>query len=162
MIAGDAREIIQGAVFGLILLLGSWLILNTVNPQILDLATLRFERLQTSGEAKKVLDEYNREEAERKRRAQEFAQGTEVIRIGSNLYLGGVIENSDELGFFEKNKYFSACRSQGRVLKETSLGGCVFSDGSIRRDDTPILCGSIGAKPVTSPSLLCVTSIADD
>jgi len=61
---GDARETIQGAVFGLILLLGSWLILNTVNPQILDLSALQFESLQQEGDAKAFSEKARKERAE--------------------------------------------------------------------------------------------------
>ncbi|MEK7613331.1 MAG: pilin [Patescibacteria group bacterium] len=39
---GEARLVIQGAVIGLLLLLGSWIILTTINPQIVDLSALRF------------------------------------------------------------------------------------------------------------------------
>ncbi len=38
---GNAREIISKAVLGLLLLLGVWLILNQINPDILNLDILR-------------------------------------------------------------------------------------------------------------------------
>lgn len=44
---GEARGVIQGAIIGLLLLLGSWIILTTINPQIVDLSVLRFEKLKT-------------------------------------------------------------------------------------------------------------------
>lgn len=72
---GDARETIQGAVFGLILLLGSWLILYTVNPQILDLSALQFTSLQQEGEARAYSDA---QKAERERRLQEFVDRGEM------------------------------------------------------------------------------------
>jgi len=53
----EARETIQGAVFGLILLVGSWLILYTVNPQILDLSGLKFQTLQFDGDPVEALNQ---------------------------------------------------------------------------------------------------------
>lgn len=53
---GDARQTIQGAAFGLILLLGSWLILFTVNPNILDLSALQFNELGATEERQKEID----------------------------------------------------------------------------------------------------------
>jgi len=79
-----------------------FLILNTINPQILDLAALRFERLQTSGDAKKVLDEYNRKrdayQAQLEEKGQQLLSGGTVL-IDENAYgnerrdLGAVCKN---------------------------------------------------------------------
>jgi hypothetical protein len=44
---GEAKDRIRSAFFGLILLLGSWLILNTINPQ---LTTLKMPSLPTPSE----------------------------------------------------------------------------------------------------------------
>ena len=114
-----------------------------------------------------MLDEYNREEAERKRRAQEFAEGeigtSETYRFGNDtLYVGNEVETtglfSSEIRALEK-----ACRASGKkVIKPR--GGCVFSDGSIRRDI--INCRAHGAEPLPASShrtfLACVKEVGGD
>jgi len=133
---GDAKEIIQGAVFGLILLLGSWLILNTVNPQILNLSALRFERLQTSGDAKKVLDEYNRKrdayQAQLEEKGQQLLSGGTVL-IDENAYgnerrdLGAVCKNGG--GSFKTRQEYR-CRNINGTETDWSGGQrCEFRGG---------------------------------
>jgi len=156
---GDARETIQGAVFGLILLLGSWLILNTVNPQILDLSALQFESLQQEGDAKAFSEKARKERAEAEERAREFAEGTGIVRIGGQGYVGSVNDDPDSLGRLEEDTFKSACRANGREWKKVYLGGCEFNDGSIRREGD-IICPE-GSKPHSRPSFACVEPFED-
>lgn len=44
---GEARQVIQQALLGLALLLGSWLILYVINPNLVNLDALKFEKLRS-------------------------------------------------------------------------------------------------------------------
>lgn len=80
---GEAREDIQGAVLGLLLLLGSWLILFTVNPQILDLSALRFGDLQPSAGTQQSIQEQRERDEEARERAFENVEGSETFSTKS-------------------------------------------------------------------------------
>lgn len=45
----DAKEIILGSVWGIVLLAGGWLILNTINPQLVSLSNLGLENVTIHG-----------------------------------------------------------------------------------------------------------------
>jgi len=130
---GDARETIQGAVFGLILLLGSWLILNTVNPQILDLSALQFESLQQEGDAKAFSD------AQRAKREKAAQQARELFNPDTmDTYED---PETGETGRFktvdvtdmegpERSQYLSVCRNEiGGTAHQGNVTTCTKSNG---------------------------------
>lgn len=114
---GEARSTIQNAIFGLILLGGSWLILNTINPQILNLSALNFSTLQPEGAAEEQLRERARtlqELVERddgpffnKDDARDFV--TECRRLGGS--------SSDITTTFRGCIEFRESRQQGQIIR---------------------------------------------
>lgn len=83
---GEARGVIVGAVVGLILLLGSWIILNTINPAILNLESLKFDSFQSSSRAQERAVAAQRErEQQTEALTQQLVSGTDYLGPGCSL-----------------------------------------------------------------------------
>jgi len=124
-----------------------FLILNTINPQILDLATLRFERLQTSGKAKNVLDEYNsdiKKFEDRVKQKGDVLLKEEEVELSSETVFG--------LGKTETSELSKICRGSGGEFETRTKYTCVDIRGNETPSGTP--CEFIGGQNTSfySPS----------
>ncbi|XKT74622.1 MAG: pilin [Patescibacteria group bacterium UBA2163] len=137
---GEARLTIQNAVLGLILLGGSWLILNTINPQILNLSALNFQSLASSQAEEDAAVETEAERRARADRLHDFVEGKGDIYERSlysdsefNEFEGTILEMT-EISDREKQELRRVCRSSGKRYFTWQQRDCRItseSDGSV-------------------------------
>lgn len=131
---GEARLTIQNAIFGLILLGGSWLILNTINPQILDLSALNFQSLAPSQVEQDAAIESEAERRARADRLHEFIEGRGDIYERSlhsdselNEFEGTILEMT-EISEREEHELRRACRSSGKQYFDWRQRDCRITE----------------------------------
>lgn len=143
--AGEARKTIQGAVVGLLLLLGVVVILSTINEQILSLDALKFTRFapdaaeqERVGSADEAL-RAQKEEARKKREAslKSFAAaGDSACESLLDQLQGKSFRCStvDVAGLSSKDEtaYREACHEAGNKIEKSVIRSCKrLSDGTI-------------------------------
>ena len=131
----EARRTIQGAIFGLLLLLGSYLILGVINPQILDLESLNFSNLAPSASTQAQIQQDIQDTQARLAAIQEqaaafgdpanFSEPGDAT--GQSVNFAEPVDDTS----VERNAYQAACRSGGgeftvgtlRICRNSQTGG---------------------------------------
>ncbi len=125
-----ARETIQNAAIGLILLLSTYLIFSTINPGIVDLNALRFTDLAPSEETlKKIRDnnelmrQYAAEAAKRAGEIENFGKGKE----------SEMVSGTEKLSPSVQKRLLSSCKDNGGAPVTFIYKDCTLEDGSVEQ-----------------------------